>query len=758
MADVGLILSSLSTGALGWDVISTLHHDLDAVITVMTCNRTSIRTKIDTSTSTTSRIALSAYRTVPTLAYLASRYINLAWLILVVVETDARPEDDAGNACNRRTTASLLVFALALCSTTLVVIFSLGCGLERSKFRHRVVAGLCLAWLLVLIFSLTLPWMVGPTTGSIGQYCAWFGGSGLYAIGLVASLVILDVLVLVVLFFLGSKRNRNIVAATVAVQLGCLVAACIVCATTEEAVYRMLPVAVMQATTTSMAGRAYRRIHRRPSLSSVARASIDAAGQAEDEEGKPATVLGSARPHGSRPMPHRDSSSEKTDEKEKETESCDDVNDAIPDGQLNSSADANVEEEREDLVKPSRYSRLWIDSRAAAAAERSGIRSAHASTFAYNIASTSSLDASSTRSAFKFVESLPPTTAATMSSSSSGSVSNPNSRPPTLASKRSILSHAEERLISAGLVLPSPSSTAARTPLRLYDDRGSPRSVDTPASYRGSARSRSYLASPALYDSSPDPRSQSHAALDVKDVMKRANFSALRAAASKLPPTPLSLPSSAGAAPLAYSGHGDRRAMEVEAAPRPSVSLPGSPRRDNATPYSRPRSSPSKTHSVVPALGSDGQGAGAGAGDEAEDALFAFRQTVEEDCVLRSKTSWGTMHTAHDGRLGSSSERPRTARGSSRKGTADERPGTSNGAGGSGPGTFGALRRDPGIDNDVEVEDIEVATGLSPVRRKSAGNLIERKKLDEPRTARSRSSSVLNRHFKQPQQHEQQQQ
>lgn len=119
-----LILSSLSTGALGWDVISTLHHDLDAVITVMTCNRTSIRTKIDTSTSTTSRIALSAYRTVSTLAYLASRYINLAWLILVVVETDARPEDDAGNACNRRTTASLLVFALALCSSECASLFS----------------------------------------------------------------------------------------------------------------------------------------------------------------------------------------------------------------------------------------------------------------------------------------------------------------------------------------------------------------------------------------------------------------------------------------------------------------------------------------------------------------------------------------------------------------------------------------------------------------------------------------------------------
>lgn len=686
----------------------------------------------------------------------------------------------------------------------LVILVSLISEVKSKKMQPYVSLAFGLVWLLVLIFSLTLPWMIGPLPGgpigTQGPYCVWYGGNSLFPFGLIVGEALFGVLALVTIFTIALSRNRIALVAVVVMKLACVVSECIVAAKTKDTAYRIVVPSIMQAITTSMACKVYRRIHHQTKPASATLVANDAekTGRMDEEEQRPA-IEASQRTYPPKSQAfqlHRPNEHEIA-EREEEHHSLDTTDEYdILRRSRSSVTMVPVTDTREDLIKPPRHSRLYMDSRAAAAAEqRSHDRTCRATqTFAHNIPSSSSVDTVSTRSALKFVNSLPSKTASTTMSSLDVNSSEVWSRHPPTASRRSILSHAEERLVSAGLVKPSSSPHATKKSAMqnvLLDDPCSPSSRPTTAvssSQSSTLKSpRSYLASPALYDNSPDPRSQSRAALDVDDVMKRANFSALRAAAAKLDRL-----SPRTANHLELGDRPTREALDHEsgAFSRPSMSLPGSPTTKNSsdrpTAHSRPRSSPEnaelssgyETPAPVPALPSSASTRGFEPTDchdeSVGDALLAFRQTVEEDCHIRKEVSTGSVNAevkTHDGLPDNSTERPRTARGA---GQDDARPGTRNGSsGGVGSGTFGALQRQksflarrPPPDHEVrrrpatsdsithsasseghdlsqEGEAIEIAIGSSPVRRESYGNISQQTRLrQQTLSGRRRSSSA----------------
>lgn len=95
--------------------MSTLQYDLEVISAAKGAAIDDARV----ASRGTRLLSFAVYRAISTFAYLASRYVNLVWLILAVVETDAQlmlVQED-GAKCYHRTLASLLLFGVGLCSS-----------------------------------------------------------------------------------------------------------------------------------------------------------------------------------------------------------------------------------------------------------------------------------------------------------------------------------------------------------------------------------------------------------------------------------------------------------------------------------------------------------------------------------------------------------------------------------------------------------------------------------------------------------------
>ncbi|CEH18067.1 hypothetical protein CBOM_04494 [Ceraceosorus bombacis] len=262
----GLVYFSLWLGALGWDVVSTLGFDL---MLVRNTNWRSIPSGIHS------------------IAYMLSRYLNVAWICMAVTTPIVRSND-----CHIRAITSATLFALGLAATTLVFLLRTA---AIWRLKPIVVIPLTISWIAVLALSVTLPINLnGVQLG--GEWCT-LDVSHITALGVVACVFVFDSLCLFLTvlrlnrtgwrgllrgllpgMWLSSRRKQEeaygepepsedsvavmLVERTVAffsIQFVILISAVAVYYATEQVAFRLMQIVACQAISAIMAGRLFRR-------------------------------------------------------------------------------------------------------------------------------------------------------------------------------------------------------------------------------------------------------------------------------------------------------------------------------------------------------------------------------------------------------------------------------------------------------------------------------------------------------------------
>lgn len=256
-AIVALIYFSMWMGALGWDIVSTIHFDLRLVK--------------ETSWS-------SSFSALYSVAYLLSRYMSLAWLITVVTNSVIMT-----NRCDAWMKGSTAMFSVAI-SATMLVFCLRTCSIWHMK--QKVVSLVVSAWLIVVSFAVLLPVMSYGNQLPTSNFCAWHF-NGLYVVGVFGALLLFDLLCLVLTvcklnkagwrglvhgIFPSSRYNLDAedvktmlvqkTTAFFAIQFLFLISALLVYVLTDTYAYRMMNIVASVAVASSMAGRIFRRAWR----------------------------------------------------------------------------------------------------------------------------------------------------------------------------------------------------------------------------------------------------------------------------------------------------------------------------------------------------------------------------------------------------------------------------------------------------------------------------------------------------------------
>lgn len=256
-AIVALIYFSMWMGALGWDIVSTIHFDLRLVKETLWS---------------------SSFSALYSVAYLLSRYMSLAWLITVVTNSVIMT-----NRCDAWMKGSTAMFSVAI-SATMLVFCLRTCSIWHMK--QKVVSLVVSAWLIVVSFAILLPVMSNGNQLPTSNFCSWHF-NGLYVVGLFGALLLFDLLCLVLTvcklnkagwrglvhgIFPSSRYNLDAedvktmlvqkTTAFFAIQFLFLISALLVYVLTDTYSYRMMNIVASVAVASSMAGRIFRRAWR----------------------------------------------------------------------------------------------------------------------------------------------------------------------------------------------------------------------------------------------------------------------------------------------------------------------------------------------------------------------------------------------------------------------------------------------------------------------------------------------------------------
>ncbi|GAC77031.1 hypothetical protein PANT_24c00012 [Moesziomyces antarcticus T-34] len=256
-AIVALIYFSTWMGALGWDIVSTIHFDLRLVKETLWS---------------------SSFSALYSVAYLLSRYMSLAWLITVVTNSVIMT-----NRCDAWMKGSTAMFSVAI-SATMLVFCLRTCSIWHMK--QKVVSLVVSAWLIVVSFAILLPVMSNGNQLPTSNFCSWHF-NGLYVVGLFGALLLFDLLCLVLTvcklnkagwrglvhgIFPSSRYNLDAedvktmlvqkTTAFFAIQFLFLISALLVYVLTDTYSYRMMNIVASVAVASSMAGRIFRRAWR----------------------------------------------------------------------------------------------------------------------------------------------------------------------------------------------------------------------------------------------------------------------------------------------------------------------------------------------------------------------------------------------------------------------------------------------------------------------------------------------------------------
>ncbi|KAJ1021934.1 hypothetical protein NDA16_003696 [Ustilago loliicola] len=256
-AIIGLIYFSMWMGALGWDIVSTIHFD--------------IRVIKETTWS-------SSFSSIYSIAYLLSRYVSLSWLITAVTNSVIMTND-----CDAWMKGSTALFSIAI-SATMLVFCLRTCSIWHMK--QKVVSLVVSSWLLVVTFAVLLPVMSYGEQLPTSNFCAWYF-NGLYVVGVFGALLLFDLLCLILTvcklnkagwrgllhgIFPSSRYNLDSedvktmlvqkTTAFFAIQFLFLISALLVYVLTKTYAYRMMNIVASVAVASSMAGRIFRRAWR----------------------------------------------------------------------------------------------------------------------------------------------------------------------------------------------------------------------------------------------------------------------------------------------------------------------------------------------------------------------------------------------------------------------------------------------------------------------------------------------------------------
>ncbi|SAM86272.1 uncharacterized protein UBRO_08720 [Ustilago bromivora] len=256
-AIIGLVYFSMWMGALGWDIVSTIHFD--------------IRLIKETTWS-------SSFSSIYSIAYLLSRYVSLSWLITAVTNSVIMTDK-----CDAWMKGSTALFSIAI-SATMLVFCLRTCSIWH--MQQKIVSLVVSSWLLVVAFAVLLPVMSYGNQLPTSNFCAWHF-NGLYVIGVFGALLLFDLLCLVLTlcklnkagwrgllrrifpfsrFNLDSEDVKTMLVqkttAFFAIQFLFLISALLIYVLTNTYAYRLMNIVASLAVASSMAGRIFRRAWR----------------------------------------------------------------------------------------------------------------------------------------------------------------------------------------------------------------------------------------------------------------------------------------------------------------------------------------------------------------------------------------------------------------------------------------------------------------------------------------------------------------